>query len=462
MDKSALSKFETDIYATYADYFKEKYECTIYNPTFPLILVKRISEKLRYINKIDKETKNKKNESYENFEEHLIPELCVKQEFPSSLWIQAKLIPSILYRIEQLLRAEELLKTITLDMNLEYVGSKNWKPLCVDNRIKSKLEQKKIKHVTYNEDSAPVTELKMSDLNANLKDFKKVFDDKLLEEQYPWKDSEEPLDIDRVLHLTPIEIYYYDNFIKKRVESNEVISKNVEKKWNNLALTYHQGYTYKHINLLKKKTSIQSPELSQIYRALTAIHCREIVNFERLETLGDSFLKYITSVYIILTFPKFDEGKASALKSKLVSNRNLFYLGIKKKIPNILQFNEFEPKSEWCPPGFCVPKVFKDFIKSNKISETNLCKFYIPQEEQMSGVLSEDTVKINIYNGFLEDAEKEGITGMCHFMGYHYVPDKIIADVMEALLGVYFKACGVLGMCLIKIYIFSFVSNSLI
>jgi len=56
-------------------------------------------------------------------------------------------------------------------------------------------------------------------------------------------------------------------------------------------------------------------------------------NLERLETLGDSYLKFITSLYLYQTFPMLREGQLTAIKGKIIGNRNLFYCGNKRGIP---------------------------------------------------------------------------------------------------------------------------------
>lgn len=53
----------------------------------------------------------------------------------------------------------------------------------------------------------------------------------------------------------------------------------------------------------------------------------DIVNYERLETLGDACLKYLASLILYTYLPDKDEGKLTHIKGKIVGNRNLFYSG---------------------------------------------------------------------------------------------------------------------------------------
>lgn len=50
-------------------------------------------------------------------------------------------------------------------------------------------------------------------------------------------------------------------------------------------------------------------------------------NYERLETYGDSFLKFATSLVLFDAFESENEGVLTELKMKIVGNRNLLYVG---------------------------------------------------------------------------------------------------------------------------------------
>ena len=53
----------------------------------------------------------------------------------------------------------------------------------------------------------------------------------------------------------------------------------------------------------------------------------DAINLERLETIGDSFLKYAITTFLYCQHPNIHEGKLSHLRSKQVSNLNLYMLG---------------------------------------------------------------------------------------------------------------------------------------
>ncbi|CAF4351423.1 unnamed protein product, partial [Adineta steineri] len=75
-------------------------------------------------------------------------------------------------------------------------------------------------------------------------------------------------------------------------------------------------------------------------------------DLERLETVGDSFLKQAVTVYIFCTYTQVHEGKLSFFRSKIVSNYNLYKLGKRKALGEYLISTKFEPFENWIPPLF--------------------------------------------------------------------------------------------------------------
>lgn len=76
-------------------------------------------------------------------------------------------------------------------------------------------------------------------------------------------------------------------------------------------------------------------------QALTAQTAADVLNFERLETLGDSFLKYAVSLALFLKFPDMTEGQLTLIKGKVVGNRNLYYCGEKINLGSCLKVKIF-------------------------------------------------------------------------------------------------------------------------
>lgn len=69
--------------------------------------------------KLDGPAKYKKaDDTVEDLQEHLIPELCWRINFPALYWLKATTLPSILHRVSQLLIAEDLRLTIARETKL--------------------------------------------------------------------------------------------------------------------------------------------------------------------------------------------------------------------------------------------------------------------------------------------------------------------------------------------------------
>lgn len=98
------------------------------------------------------------------------------------------------------------------------------------------------------------------------------------------------------------------------------------------------------------------PSPSNILQSLTMSNANDGINLERLETIGDSFLKYAITTYLYCTYENVHEGKLSHLRSRQVSNLNLYRLGKRKMLGERMIATKFEPHDNWLPPCYYVPK----------------------------------------------------------------------------------------------------------
>lgn len=62
------------------------------------------------------------------------------------------------------------------------------------------------------------------------------------------------------------------------------------------------------------------PNPGLILQALTLSNASDGFNLERLEMLGDSFLKHAITTYLFCTYPDAHEGRLSYMRSKKVRN----------------------------------------------------------------------------------------------------------------------------------------------
>lgn len=110
------------------------------------------------------------------------------------------------------------------------------------------------------------------------------------------------------------------------------------------------------------------PSPSVILQALTMSNANDGINLERLETIGDSFLKYSITTYLYCTYESVNEGKLSYLRSKQVSNLNLYRLGRRKILGEFMIATKFEPHDNWLAPCYFVPKGLEQDLIDAKVS----------------------------------------------------------------------------------------------
>ncbi|XP_024523828.1 endoribonuclease Dicer homolog 3b-like [Selaginella moellendorffii] len=124
--------------------------------------------------------------------------------------------------------------------------------------------------------------------------------------------------------------------------------------------------------------------------ALTAASCNEGFSLERLELLGDSFLKFALSFHLVSEFPEEREGFLSQKRQEQISNSNLHRLGVQRRLVTYIRDGQFEP-TDWIAPVPC-----SSLASHEKILGRKLCD-----------------------------------------KGHRWLRRKSVADVMEAIIGAY-------------------------
>jgi len=178
------------------------------------------------------------------------------------------------------------------------------------------------------------------------------------------------------------------------------------------------------------------PSPSVLLQALTMSNANDGINLERLETIGDSFLKYAITAYLYCTHVNVHEGKLSHLRSKQVSNLNLYRLGKLKMFGERMISTKFEPHDNWLPPCYFVPHKLEKALISASIPTSlwnmiTLPTFKDPTDKEIEEVIQQFKV------GFLnEDIENTPLFVPYNLVTQHSIPDKSIADCVEALIGI--------------------------
>lgn len=119
-----------------------------------------------------------------------------------------------------------------------------------------------------------------------------------------------------------------------------------------------------------------SPSCSLVVQALTLQGAQDTVNMERLELLGDTFLKMITTVSLHDILPATAPVKLlTRRRSVMFSNVRLYYLAKKKYIPSKMKATIFKARSIWLPPGYKM-----DDSREGEVEYGNLTSQMIPDK----------------------------------------------------------------------------------
>ncbi|XP_043646275.1 endoribonuclease Dicer [Drosophila teissieri] len=412
----------------------------------------------------------------------LIPELCFNYEFPGDLWLKLIFLPSILRRMHFLLHAEGLRKRFNTYLNLHLLPFNGTdympKPLEIDFSLKRNVDP--MGNVIPTEDveepksllePMPTKSLEMSMGSLEITEL-----------ENSWQTYMEPVDLSRkLLSAYPVELDYYYKFTMGQVAKLEKMEFEDREYWTETQFKMPKGNIYgngtptkfntnlaalmpstptvqgavKPLAILQKTVSgkhITPAEQCEFLAAITSSSTADVFDMERLEILGDSFLKLSATLYLANKYSDWNEGTLTQVKSKLVSNRNLLYClsdtDIPKKISTIL----FTPRYTWLPPSISLPHNVLALWRekpelASMVGPHNLRDLALGEEESLVRGYCSD---IN-YNSFVEGcranaqshhagADFSAEVNFC--VGLVTIADKVIADTLEALLGVIVKNYG--------------------
>lgn len=165
---------------------------------------------------------------------------------------------------------------------------------------------------------------------------------------------------------------------------------------------------------------------SKILEALTAASCQETFCYERAELLGDAYLKWVVSRYLFLKYPQKHEGQLTRMRQQMVSNMILYQHALNKGLQSYIQADRFAP-SRWAAPG--VLPVFDEDVKDDESS--------LFDQEKSAVQTGQERDADNFDDDEMEDGEVESDSS-----SYRVLSSKTLADVVEALIGVYYVEGG--------------------
>ncbi|KAK4391355.1 Dicer-like protein 4 [Sesamum angolense] len=166
---------------------------------------------------------------------------------------------------------------------------------------------------------------------------------------------------------------------------------------------------------LKEKLVASFPEGAEvtserILEALTTERCYEHFSLERLEVLGDAFLKFAVGRHLFLKHAALDEGQLTRKRSNIVNNSNLLKLATRNNLQVYVRDQSFEADQFFAFGRSCSLSCHKEIEK---------------------------TIHPRSYDK-KNSANAEVRCNKCH----HWLYNKTVADVVEALVGAFIVDSG--------------------
>ena len=331
-DLSLSSPFPSpELYETFRHYYASKYGLMTTDENQPLLDVDHTSARLnlltpRYVNQkgvalpiTSVENRRAKRESLQQ-KQILVPELCYVHPFPASLWQKAVCIPTILYRINYLLIADELRikiaaeacqrnaegfsKASPADLGLQFrfaVDGETTSTLAVSRRS----GRRTCEDILPGETGKIASDANSCDSDSGIESNGDVGTSNLGAGEV---DSKPPTFPD----LCGAEFSHKNN---DSFDCHEGNRKEVQESSDIRSHSDGLPDVSSNSSSLDTDSETLGPSPCDVVQTLTMSNANDFFNLERLETIGDSFLKFAITVYLYCTYPGIHEGKLSYLRS---------------------------------------------------------------------------------------------------------------------------------------------------
>ena len=199
---------------------------------------------------------------------------------------------------------------------------------------------------------------------------------------------------------------------------------------------------------------------------------------ERLEILGDVFLKYSVGIRLFgnKEYSSLAEGVLSQKRSQIVGNKRLYKTAIKQDFPSLISAQKFEPYLNFMAPRFSqkdgleetICKMDEEFTSKSRLLSTkgdisdgsSKTGQHDITSQSITQLLTQDDVKtLSDSNMDQETQEKLIRLALSRYQDefstnrhnryslrqYVRINDKSLADTVESLLGCYLEHSGQIG-----------------
>lgn len=185
------------------------------------------------------------------------------------------------------------------------------------------------------------------------------------------------------------------------------------------------------------KPPLRGPDNVLLLQALTTRQALDSVNLERLETLGDSFLKFSVTIFLFLDRGEAHEGRLSTSRARRVCNQNLYRLARRRGIAEAILSTTFDPLQMWTPPCFVFDESDPNLSSSSSAAAT--------MAAPPSATPSSSSVTGGSPSSLRRPQARDGLSEQARYYLYHRLTDKAVADCVESLTGAYLVSGGILA-----------------
>ena len=218
--------------------------------------------------------------------------------------------------------------------------------------------------------------------------------------------------------------------------------------------TSTRTFTFRHL-ISTSNEPIAIPSVLDLLQAFTLPNAGEEFDMERLEILGDVFLKYAVGIQEFCRSTSdmsVKEGLLTQNRSRIVGNRNLFQVAIKHNFPTIINARKLEPHINFMAPRLqqkvgleeAICKMDEEFSKITCMSILE----YIDQNDILR--LSDENMSDEIQKELISLAKKRSETGSpvkgrnarFNLRQHVRIGDKYLADVVESVIGSFLQTSG--------------------
>nr|XP_037274583.1 endoribonuclease Dicer-like [Rhipicephalus microplus] len=188
------------------------------------------------------------------------------------------------------------------------------------------------------------------------------------------------------------------------------------------------------------------PSPGLLLEAVTSAKAADGFDLERLEVLGDSFLKFAVTIDLFCGSTSAQEGLLTQARSRIICNRNLHKLGSKVHVGSMIAQEQFEPLRNWLPPGYWVPEGAEDIMM-----DVDFVFWVIQKDTKILDKLNYEEL-CSSYERYKTESSKPGFvppprntSGAVPIRQLSQLSDKSVADSVEAIIGAYLLVTGPIG-----------------